>query len=264
MGSMIKRKKRITLFRYLSQFAATTILMLPFFGLKRICGPALHCHSCPLSMFACPLGVLVNFSTLRIIPFVAIGTLGLIGTLFGRIVCGWICPFGLLQDGLAKITRLKYSIPRPLRYTKYLVLVGLVFFVPFFFPGAPYTFCHFCPTGTLESAVALRVIGDEQALAAGMGTMFFIRVAILAGFFIFTILVSRGFCRMFCPLGAIYSLFNRISLFRMSLNTHKCTNCGACAKKCPVDIDPVKDINSAECIRCLDCTPIGHLKLGSK
>lgn len=212
-------------------------------------------------MFACPVGVLVNFSTLRIIPFVAIGTLGLIGSFFGRLVCGWICPFGLLQDGLGKITKKKFRVPQPLRYTKYLVLVGLVFFVPFFFPGEPYTFCNFCPTGTLESAIARRVFWHETA---AMDHMFYIRVSILAAFFLFTMLVTRGFCRLFCPLGAIFSLFNRISLFRMRLTMDKCTHCGACAKKCPVDIDPVEDINSAECIRCLDCTPIGHLKLGSK
>ncbi|MEN6371718.1 MAG: 4Fe-4S binding protein [Armatimonadota bacterium] len=261
MGSIIKKTKRLTRLRYLSQFIALVILGLPYFDLKTICCPALYCHSCPLSMFACPIGVLVNFSTFRIIPFVTLGILGLVGAFLGRLVCGWICPFGLLQDLLSKIPVKKFSIPRPLRYTKYLVLVGLVFIVPFFFPGAPYSFCNFCPSGTLESALPRRLFLHETS---PMNLMFYVRVSILAAFFIFTILVTRGFCRMFCPLGAIFSLFNRISIFRMRLAMNKCTHCGACAKKCPVDIDPVDDINSAECIRCLDCTPIGHLKLGSK
>lgn len=256
---MIKKIKRISTLRVISQLVALIILSLPFLGVRSICGPAFHCHSCPLSAFACPLGVLVNFSTLRILPYVAIGILGAIGTLGGRIVCGWICPFGLLQDGLHKLPTGKISLPSRLKYGKYAILAIFVILVPFFFPGSSYSFCKLCPAGTLESTIPWAFMG----LFNGFTTGFIIRTSILVGVLILMIVASRGFCRTICPLGAIFSLFNKVSLFRLRLTKHDCNDCGACMKKCPVEIDPVNQMNSAECIRCLDCTTTRHLKLGS-
>jgi len=93
---------------------------------------------------------------------------------------------------------------------------------------------------------------------------FILRIVVLLAILAFVILVNRGFCRVLCPLGAILALFNRISLFRVRLTQSECTNCGRCAKMCPVEIDPVGQMNSSECVRCLDCTATQHLKLGVK
>lgn len=259
MGSMIKKIKRISTLRVISQFAALVLLSLPFFGLRSICGPAFHCHGCPLSAFACPIGVLVNFSMLKIFPYVAIGILGAIGTIGGRIVCGWVCPFGLLQDGLHKLPTRKISLPQRLGNGKYIVLVVLVLMVPFFFPGSSYIFCKLCPAATLETTIPFAFMGVFK----GYTTAFIIKMSILVGVLGLAVVASRGFCRTICPLGAIFSLFNKISLFRLNLTKHDCNDCGACMKKCPVQIDPVNQMNSAECIRCLDCTTTRHLKLGS-
>ena len=68
-----------------------------------VCAPVFHCYGCPLATFACPIGVLANFSALHLIPFVTIGLLIVIGALVGSLFCGWACPFGLLQDLAAKI-----------------------------------------------------------------------------------------------------------------------------------------------------------------
>ena len=65
--------------------------------LHTVCSPVFHCYSCPLATFACPIGLLANFSAIHMIPFAVLGTLVVLGTVFGSFVCGWACPFGFLQ-----------------------------------------------------------------------------------------------------------------------------------------------------------------------
>jgi len=256
MGSIIFGRLKN---RLITQSAALVGLNLYFLRLQSVCVPALNCYSCPAAVFACPIGTLVNFSVLRLFPFITIGILGLTGIIGGRFVCGWVCPFGFIQDGLHKIPSPKLEVPQRLGYTKYLVLILLVFLIPFFFPHSTSTFCHFCPTGTLESAIPWRIMG----VSSGDNIGFSMRMVILLGTIVLAIVLSRGFCRLLCPLGAIFSIFNRVSLFRMRL-TKPCNNCGTCAKECPVEIDPVKQMNAPECIRCLECTEPPHLKFGIK
>jgi len=260
MGSIITKAAGIARARLITQLSALVVLNIPLIGLHSVCAPVFHCHSCPLSAFACPVGVLVNFSAFRLLPFITIGILGLVGTLGGRLACGWVCPFGLLQDALYKIKTRKIHLPPQLRYVKYALLLGLVFAIPFFLPGRPYTYCNFCPAGTLESAIPWAFMG----ISTGFGFSFWLRIGILIGVIVLAIAASRSFCRVLCPLGALFALFNRFSLFRLRLATESCNNCGLCCKTCPVEIDPVRQMNTAECVRCLDCTTTDHLKLGAK
>lgn len=267
MGSMITRAKRIRIGRFSTQLATLAFLNMPLFGLRGLCAPVFYCHSCPIASMACPLGVLVNFSTLKLWPFITLGILGLVGTLGGRFVCGWLCPFGFIQDMLHKLGTRKLSMPPALRYVKYVMLIGFIFAVPYFWPGKPYTFCDGCPSGTLESMIPWAFVGHwdvNSGLFGGFTARFFTRISILVGVLLFTVFVSRGFCRMLCPLGAIFGLFNRFSLFRYNLAHKKCNSCGVCAKVCPVDIDPVAEMNTAECIRCYECTTTKHIAMGAK
>lgn len=258
---MIGKFRNLTFFRRTTQILTLAFLNLPFVHLLGVCSPVFYCHGCPLASMACPIGVLVNFSTLRLIPFVTLGILGLVGTFGGRFVCGWLCPFGLIQDLLFKIRTKKISLWPKLYYTKYLILVGLVFAVPFFFPNKPYTFCHFCPSGTLEASIPWQFLGESSQ---GGLPAFIIRVSILLAVLLFAVVASRSWCRVLCPLGAIFSFFNRFSIFRFRLEFQKCNDCGVCGKKCPVDINPVTEMNTAECVRCMDCTCNHHIKLGTK
>jgi polyferredoxin len=249
----------------LTQVSTLVLLNLGFLNLRGFCAPVFYCHGCPLATFACPIGVMINFSALRIVPFITLGILGLVGVVGGRFVCGWMCPFGLFQDLLYKIRVRKIRIPRALTYTKYAVLAGLVFAVPYFLPHSPYTFCYFCPSASLESVIPRAFIAHFQVGGDFAGwAKFSYRIAILAAAVLFAMVASRGICRVFCPLGAIFALFNRFSLFRFNLAHTKCNSCGGCGKSCPVQIDPVEEMNTAECVRCLDCTPTGHIKIGSK
>jgi len=255
MRGITKKATGISRARLVTQAAALALLSIPFLRLQSVCAPVLYCHSCPLSAMACPIGVAVNFSTFQVFPFITIGILGLVGTIGGRFVCGWLCPFGLIQDLLHRIRARRIALPRGLIYAKYAVLVGLVLMAPLLLPGKPYTFCDFCPAGTLESAIPWAVMGVNTGDWLGLS----LRIAILSGVLLLAVAASRGWCRVLCPLGAMFSAFNKFSLLRLKATGHKCTNCGACREICSVGIDPIAETNSGECIRCLDCTSTGHV-----
>ena len=77
--------------------------------------------------------------------------------------------------------------------------------------------------------------------------------------------ISRFFCKLLCPLGAIYGLCNKISLYRLRVDDESCVHCGTCHAHCPMDVDPVLHPQSAECIRCGKCAhicPQNAIKLG--
>lgn len=277
MGSIVTRIKRIRLSRRIAQLSALVLLNLQFLniwftnwqlaGMRGICSPVFYCHSCPWATTACPLGVLVNFGHLQMVPFITLGILGLVGTFGGRIICGWVCPFGLLQELLHRIPGRKFRIPAKLSYVKYVVLVVFVLAVPFFLPNARFTFCDGCPSSVLESTIPWAFAAHWQptpGMFNGFDTRFMVRAGIMLFTIVLVILVSRGFCRVFCPLGAIFGLFNRFSLFRYNLAHKECNSCTACAKVCPVEIDPVKEMNTAECIRCYECTLRQHIGMGVK
>jgi polyferredoxin len=235
--------------------------------LKYFCVPSLNCYSCPMAIFACPIGAMQAVAsgfTYRL-SFYVIGILGSVGAVVGRMACGWICPFGLLQEYLHKIPSPKFGIPRYLRYGKYVFLVVMVILMPAFLVddlglGEPY-FCKLiCPAGTLEGGIPLPLLSPQLRLQ--IGALYYWKLSLLAFFIGWMIVSHRPFCRTTCPLGAIYSLFNRVSLYTMSWNPGTCTNCETCHKECPMGLKANEDANAGDCIRCLKCRdkcPTGSL-----
>ena len=121
---------------------------------KWLCVPVLNCHSCALAWFACPIGVAIHYSGYRLFPLIAAGTILLLGTLFGRLFCGWACPFGFLQDMLHKIPSPKFRLPSWASYTKYLVLLLMVFAFPMFWgENTLFSFCRICPASALQVTI---------------------------------------------------------------------------------------------------------------
>ncbi len=229
---------------------------------KRICVPGLNCYSCPAATGACPIGALqaVLTGNQHNFSFYVTGTLLLIGVLLGRLVCGLLCPFGWIQELLHKIPGRKRKVPkavdRPLRKLKYGVLLLFVLALPTFVVdgfglGVPW-FCKWiCPAGTLEGGIPL--VLTNASLRANLGFMFWWKMCLLLLTIAFSICIYRPFCRYICPLGAFYSLFNRISLARLECNEGGCVSCGRCASACPMEISLPAKLNSAECIRCGKC-----------
>lgn len=230
--------------------------------LKNLCVPGLNCYSCPGAVGSCPIGAMQavigswNFK----FAFYAAGFLMFVGALLGRFVCGWLCPFGLIQDLLHKIPFFRkidtFQGDKFLRKLKYLILLVFVVLLPMFVvdilgQGAPY-FCKLiCPAGTLEGGIPL--VLSNPSMQSAIGWLYAWKNVLLVLTVILSLLIYRPFCKYICPLGAVYSVFNPISVFRYRVDTEKCTDCGACAKACKMQVNPAKTPNHPECIRCGAC-----------
>lgn len=244
--------------------------------LKNLCVPGMNCYSCPGALGSCPIGSLqavIGSYDFKFTFYIA-GFLMFVGALVGRFVCGWLCPFGLIQELLHKIPFPKkirtFRGDRLLRKLKYVILVVFVILMPMFLvdllgQGAPY-FCKLiCPVGTLEGGIPL--VWLNETLHGALGWLYTWKLTILAVIVVLSILIERPFCKYICPLGAIYSVFNPISVFRYRVDRDKCVGCGACARACGMGCDPVKNANDAECVRCGKCRqvcPTGAITAGYK
>ncbi len=229
--------------------------------LHTVCSPVFHCYSCPLATFACPIGVLANFSAIHVFPFLAVGLLVVIGALVGSLLCGYACPFGFLQDLVGKIPTPKVHLPGWLGYTRYAVLGGLVLAVPFFWgEGHPLFFCRVCPAGALEGWLpnATKAAIDSGVFVWAnplkLGVLVFVVVAMFVKW--------RPWCTLLCPLGGIFGLFNRGSLLVLRYDGHACSGCGQCSRLCKYDVLPGGNVNNTQCIRCLECTKCEAIRVG--
>ena len=230
--------------------------------IKSVCVPGLNCYSCPGAVGSCPIGALqaVITGNKHNFSFYVVGTLMLLGVLLGRVVCGFLCPFGWIQELLNRIPGRKFRVPRKvdrrLRYFKYAVLLIFVLALPMFAMnafglGTPW-FCKWiCSAGTLEGGIPL--IAANESLRSGLGFTFWWKILLLLLTIVFSMLVYRPFCRYVCPLGAFYALFNRWSLSQLERNERNCTSCGHCERACPMEVDVLRNSNSPECIRCGRC-----------
>lgn len=232
--------------------------------LKYACVPGLNCYSCPGAVASCPLGALQNALNKRNfeVPFAVLGFFFIFGSVFGRFVCGWLCPFGLVQDLLYKISLFKKRKQLPkhhiLKYGKYVTLVGMVLIGSVFlftgFAKIP-AFCKFlCPSGTLFGAIPL--LSTNKMLQGQIGGLFFWKLAVLIAIVLLSIKVYRPFCQYLCPLGAIYGWFNKFSLVQIRWEKDSCVSCGKCQEACPVNLSPEQISVSSECIRCGKCVNV--------
>lgn len=235
---------------------------------KVLCVPGLNCYSCPGALGSCPIGALQTaLGAKHQFPFYALGWMMLFGIVLGRLVCGLLCPFGLAQDLLHKIPAPKWKVrgklDRAARYLKYLVLLAAVILLPAFFIGetglgTPYFCKYMCPAGTLEGGIPQMIANPQIRQLAG--ALFNWKVALLAAILIWSMFLSRPFCRYLCPLGAFYSLFNKCGFYRMRVDETKCVDCKKCQQVCPMGVEVTKNINSPECIRCGKCRDVCSVK----
>lgn len=244
--------------------------------IKAICVPGLNCYSCPGALGSCPIGSLQATLGSRNYKFAfyITGFLMLIGAVLGRFVCGWLCPFGMVQDLLHKIPfpRKLKKLPgdKALRWLKYVLLLVFVILLPLFAvdafgQGKPWFCAYVCPAGTLGAGIPL--VALNESLRSALGFLYTWKVVILVLLIVLSVVVYRPFCRYLCPLGAIYGLFNPIAFYRMRVDEHKCIHCGKCRRICKLDIPANETPNSPECIRCGACVkgcPTGALCAGFK
>ena len=232
---------------------------------KALCFPGLNCYSCPGALGSCPIGSLQAVLASRDyrFSFYVIGFLMMIGAIFGRFVCGWLCPFGLFEDLLYKIPfRKKLKVikgDKYLRYLKYFILLVFVIILPLLVldivgQGEPW-FCKWiCPSGTLMAGWPLVIM--NEGIRGAVGLLYAWKNLILVTLILLSIVIYRPFCRYICPLGAIYGLFNPMAFYRYQVDESKCTSCKACQSTCKLNIPIYEKPNSIECIRCGECIKV--------
>jgi len=227
-------------------------------------------------------------------PLIPFAMFLLIGALFGRILCGWACPFGLVQDVLKHARRRPFQVAahthRSAVKLKYYIL-GLVMLVSGTLalslalgtgqrykealgPYAPGPFTALSPAETLFSflpglVVKLLEMGEVNVkdFITGLPWIFWARLVIMVAVLVMVAYIPRGWCRYLCPVGAMMGIFSRFSLLGLKIDVVKCNKCGECVRACPMMVrlleqDPEK-ISDPECIYCFRCVaacPQGAVK----
>ena len=249
---------------FMGNFAAGSIHMGET---KRFCSPGLNCYSCPAAAFSCPIGSLQNFlrGAQRSISLFVVGFLMATAAFFGRFICGFVCPMGLVQDLIYRVPTKKLIVRmRILSYLKYVVLMLFVILLPltirdhieiggahFFLDGQAWFCAYICPSGTIFAAWPLALAND--AVRGMLGVMFNIKTVIALGLLTAALFINRFFCRVLCPLGAIYALFNKVSFIQINFNKSNCDGCKKCNKACQLALNPITETTHSDCVRCGSC-----------
>lgn len=227
---------------------------------KSVCVPGLNCYSCPAASGACPIGAfqaVVGSSKFNFSYYIT-GILILLGVLLGRLICGFLCPFGWFQELIHKFPCKKLPSKRLhiLTWFKYGVLIIMVILLPLLIVNDlglsdPFFCKYLCPQGVLEGAIPLSIA--NSGIRGILGKLFTWKFTILILVILLSAVFYRPFCKWICPLGAFYALFNQVSFCQIKINRQKCVSCGKCKKVCGMDVDVTQTPNHPECIRCGKC-----------
>lgn len=240
----MKNKNRIRLL--------VQILFFVIIGVVAVTGIASLHAVCPFGGVVTLYRLITQGSFIQKIHMSSVILLGLIllsAVLFGPVFCGWICPLGSIQEWIGKQGRRffpkKYNrfvpekVDKVLQYFRIALLVWVVIITA---KSGYLMFSNIDPYNAL-----FQFWTEEVASSA---------VIILLVVLVLSLLVSRPWCRYFCPYGALLGFFNKIRIFKITRNAETCINCGACNRACPMRINVSREekITKLQCISCYECT----------
>lgn len=261
-------------------------------GIVHFVWPSIHCYACPLSVWICPIGALQNFVKAGRFPFFVVGTMFGAGVGFGRAVCGWVCPFGLLNDLLAGMNRFRtrlgtvelllavflglFSISAALVDLRAGMAIALVSFFALFairrfylfkylflvvtvgaaIVCADTIFCKVCAVATFEASIPYAFNPSAAVPVGPLSGPFLIHLAVGALAIVGILWARRFWCRYICPFGAIMGLTNRFSALRLTRDPQKCdprTCKAACIRACPMGVTAITRLKSVDSTDCIRC-----------
>jgi ferredoxin-type protein NapH len=225
-----------------------------------------------------------------VFPWLAVASFLAVGILIGKSLCGWVCPFGFIQDLVNFIRSKKMEISpkthEDMKLIKYLIL-GATLFISITFSAAKllkahgnyeramgvFAYAPFTAVSPAETMFATlprmaqgfaNAVTEKPALEALAGILelpplFWVQLFILIGVLVLAAYVPRGWCKYLCPHGAIMAVLNRFSFIGLKRDPVKCVKgeCRECVKVCPMRVrileQPWEKFSDPECIYCLKC-----------
>ncbi len=177
-----------------------------------------------------------------------LGTLLLSLVFLGRMLCGFMCPLGLLQGLMDQLRRALHIRPihvtdRMNKIIQPLKWLWIILFLDFVFVGGD--FCDICPNKVFSTA-----LGGWWASYALTG---FLKVFLLVGSFF----IKRFWCLM-CPMGYLLGIFYKFNLFKLEKDCTACTECGACYEACPMRLKNIYTERDKSGVQTVDCLMYGE------
>ena len=190
--------------------------------------------------------------------------------LFGRVFCGWICPFGAMHQFFGWIGSLFLSIRQlgernryqkwqVLKYYILLVMLGLALCSLFGVGSLQTGLLDPIPLATRSvNLIMIPFLEDVFRFTLNANPRYytgsvFIGV-VLIGLLAVNLWIPRFFCRFLCPTGALLGLLSRFSLFRL-MKASACKPCGLCERHCEGACSPSDKVRFSECVLCCNCMP---------
>lgn len=220
----------------------------------------------------------------RIFPWLPIAAFLLTAVILGRALCGWVCPFGFIQDLLGYVKKrhtrvslrthggmlkVKYGILAAVLFISVTLSISLALGVGKSYESAigvfaPAPFNALSPADTLFAILprmVLMVVYVPEVLIVGIlsDPLFWVRLTIMIAIIVLAVYVPRSWCRYFCPIGALLAVLNRFSFLGLKRDPLRCTRagCRTCVDACPMMVRilelPWEKFTDSECIYCLKC-----------
>jgi ferredoxin len=200
-----------------------------------------------VGLYADPMG-----KTIAFLFFIALAVIG------NKLICGWACPFGALQELIYSLPVLKRIKKRKLSFALTNTIRGSLFVIMLLF--------LFGIVGGRKGMVIYHYLNPFNLFHLDFETVSILLTIILTLFGSF--LVYRPFCQLICPFGFLSWVAERFSITRVCIDKEKCTQCGACITACPLTAaegrvrGKIFPADCFSCARCLNVCPFDAIKYG--
>lgn len=164
----------------------------------------------------------------------------------GAFYCGWVCPFGMIQDVFGKIGSIlfKNKLRMPAAIQKYLIYMRYVLMGLFLILAANqiWNFSVYDSRIVFFRLTALKAVETTA-------------IVIMLLFIMAGMVFDRPFCNYFCPEGARYGIISLVRIFSIRRNKESCISCTKCDRVCPmqIKISDKENLRSPHCINCFQC-----------